>query len=99
VEQPIERCLVGGVTVALSDYGLIPSEAECGERRDDLVGAAGYFARRIEVLDSQQPFAAGATRIEIAGSRCDQRPEVQRAGGRRRESPAIAGNDRPEAYL
>ena len=60
---------------------------------DDLVGAAGYLARRIEVFDSQQPFAAGATRIEIAGGRCDERPEVQRAGGRRCETPAIFGND------
>jgi hypothetical protein len=98
-EQPIERCLIGSVTLALSDYGLIPLKTECGERRDDLVGAAGHLARWIEIFDSQQPFAAGATRIEIAGGRCDERPEVQWAGGRWRESPAIVGNVRPGTYL
>src|SRR5688572_25683348 len=85
--------------LALPDYGLIPMEAECGERCDDLIGAAGHFAWRIEIFDSQQPLAAGAPCVEIAGSRRDERPEVQRAGRRRSETAAIFRNGRPDLSI
>jgi hypothetical protein len=93
-EELIERGLIGSVTLALSDYGPGPLEAECGERRDDLVGAAWNFARRIEIFDSQQPVAAGVPRVEITGSRCDERPEVQRTGRRGSETTAVFAADR-----
>jgi hypothetical protein len=89
-EQTIERRLIESVALALPGYGLIPLEAERAEGLDDLLCAAGDFARRIEIFDSEQPLAAGATRIEIAGGRCDERPEVQRAGGRRSETTSVA---------
>jgi len=60
------------VALALLRYGLIPLEPESSERGDDLIGAAGYFARGIEIFDSQQPLAASVARIEIAGSRGDE---------------------------
>jgi hypothetical protein len=62
-EELVERRLIVSVTFALLDDGPGPLEAERCEGRDDLLGAAGYFARRIEIFDSQQPLAADAARV------------------------------------
>ncbi len=94
-DEPVQGNLIRCVTLALFDDGPGPLKAERRKRCDDLLGAAGYFARRIEIFDSQQPVAADVTRIEITGSRCDERPEVQRAGRRRCETAAVFGIDRP----
>jgi hypothetical protein len=98
-KQPVERGPIRSVTLALSDYGSGPLKAERRKRRDDLLGAAGHFTRWIEILDSQQPVAADMACIEIAGSRCDERPEVQRAGRRRSETAAVFGTYRSRPYL
>ena len=54
----------------------------------------GYLARRIEVFDAHQPVAAGMTRVEIAGSRRDERPEVQRPGRERARSGRSSSRSR-----
>jgi len=96
-EQLVERRSLECVTLALSADRPGPLEAERRECRDDLVGAAGHFARGIEIFDSQQPVAADAARLEITCSRCYERAEVQRPGGRGRETPAIcSARGRPD---
>jgi hypothetical protein len=47
----------------------------------------GTSRGRIEIFDSQQPVAADAACIEVTGSRCDERAEVQRPGGEGAKRP------------
>src|SRR6185436_19033178 len=98
-DEPVESSLISCVTLALFDDGPGPLKAERRKRCDDLLGAAGHFARRIEIFDSQQPVAADVTCIEITGSRCNERPEVQRAGRRRCETAAVFRNGRPDLSI
>jgi len=96
-EQLVERSLIESESLTLFADGTSPLEAERFECGDDLLGAAGDFARRIEIFDSQQPVAADAARLEITCSRCYERAEVQRPGGRGRETPAIcSARGRPD---
>lgn len=94
--QLLQRGAVGIVAAALPDDLAIPFEAEARQRGDDAFGRAGHGARRIDVLDPQQPAPAVAARFQIAARRCDQRAEMQRAAGRGREAADMGGRRRSE---
>jgi hypothetical protein len=56
------------------------------DRRLRIRGAA----RHVDVLDAQQPFAAGGARVGVARDGSDERAEMQRSGGGGREAPDVA---------
>ncbi len=100
--QALERGRVGLGTPALPDDVAVPFEAEASERGDDRVGRAGHRARRIDVLDAQQPVPAMAACLEATADGGDQRAEMQRSAGRGREAadvPRLRGRHRSEAPL
>jgi hypothetical protein len=89
-EQARERVGVGVAARGLPPHRPVRLEAEAGQRPQLRLGGAGDFARRIQVLDPDQPLASGMARGQPTAEGGDQRAEVQRAGGRGRE-PAHVG--------
>ncbi len=89
VAQPDEGRLVQVATLALVDRRLVRLQAEGVQGGKDRRAEPGHLARRIEVLDAHQPFAARLARQQPAAERGDQRAEVQVAGGRGGESSAV----------
>jgi hypothetical protein len=59
-------------SVALAQDGTVPPQTEGFEIGQDLVGRAWAGARRVEVLDTEQPFSAMRAGIEIAADGRDQ---------------------------
>jgi hypothetical protein len=72
VAQLLDCRRVAVESVALVQDGTVPLQSEGFEIGPDLVGRPGTGARRVEVLDPEQPFAAVRTRIEIAADGRDQ---------------------------
>src|SRR6185369_1452080 len=64
--QPLERRLVTLAVAVLPRDLAIPMKAQRLERSHDILGGAGHCARRVDVLDSQQPLAALRARVEPA---------------------------------
>ena len=85
-----QRFVVTCASRRLKPDGAVPLEAhplECGQ---DCLGCARTRARRVDILDAQQPIAPGSACVGIARNGCDERPEVQWTRGRWREAPAVA---------
>ena len=89
-DEARERVGVERGALALPRHGAVPREAVALQRGEDAGLGAGAGARRVDVLDADQPLAAGDARVAAARERCDQRAEMQCAGGRRREAAAAA---------
>ena len=79
-DQGIERRGVTRAACRLEHRLAVGVQAEAGERVEDGRGRARLLARRIDVLDAQQPASAVCARIEPGGERRDRRPGVQRPG-------------------
>jgi len=77
-------------TLALPQDGSVPVQAEEVEGTQDVVGRSRADARRIEVLDPDQPFAPVGARVEVAADGSDQRAKMQGAAGGGRETPPVA---------
>jgi hypothetical protein len=60
-----------------------------GVQRGQLRSAAPGIARAIDVLDAHEPFAVGVPGQQPAAESGQQRTEMQRPGGRGRETAAI----------
>ena len=88
-EQAVERLLVEIAPIALAQHRIVGRESECLQRAQLPFGRTGDLARRIQVLDAHEPFAASVARQQPASQRCHQRAEVERAGRRGSETPAV----------
>ena len=88
--QSIERCRVRVAALGLSNDGPIPRETVALERRQDRALRARPRARQVDVLDAHEPLAVRGPGVAIARDGGDQRAEMQRSGGRRREAAAGA---------
>ncbi len=86
--QSIERCRVRVAALGLSNDGPIPRETVALERRQDRALRARPRAREVDVLDAHEPLAVRGPGVAIARDGGDQRAEMQRSGGRRREAAA-----------
>ncbi len=64
-------------------------QPETLQRAKDPIGAAGYDARSVEILDTDEPAAAVVACIEITSDRGQKRPKVQIPGRRGREAAYI----------
>jgi len=80
---------VGFVSLALVEDGSVPNEAIGLEGAEDTIGGAGDGAWRVKVLDADEPLAASAPGVEIAGGGGDEAAEVEVAGGRGGEASAV----------
>src|ERR1700675_2492122 len=89
VAQAAQRGIVRLAAVALPKHGSVPFEAEPLQYALDCFGRTRDLSRPIEILDAQQPASAVGAGIEVGGSRCIQRAQVQGAGRRGREPPYI----------
>ena len=69
--QLLKRRLIGVAAAALIDNFAVGMHAAGGERAQDVIGGAGDTARRINVLDAQQPCAAVMARIGVTRHRGD----------------------------
>ena len=89
VDQCLQRRCIGIATRALVENRTIPFEAVAVE--DDGKGRRGHlrFARRIEILDPEQPATAIEACIGMTCHRGDQRTEVQGTGGGGRKAPEV----------
>ena len=81
---------VDGRPRALVEHVCIPLKAVRLERAQDIVGGPALFARRIDVLDSDEPSPAALLGMQVARGRGGQRAEMQRTGGRGRKAAYIA---------
>jgi hypothetical protein len=91
-EQGVERRLVGIAAGRLPQHRAVRFQPETGQRAQLAGRGARYLARRVEVFDPDQPFAACMPREQPAPERRQQRTEVQRAGGRGGEAATMAGD-------
>src|SRR6185503_10012657 len=89
--QVLERAQVERRAAALVDDFAVPGETKPLERVQDLRRRARQVARRVEILDAHQPAAARRARVEPARERGNERPEMQRTGGRGREPADVHG--------
>ncbi len=78
-------------TPALEQHRFVGLESAGRELAQDLLAGPGHLARRVEVLDPDDPRAASRARVEPARERRDEGARVQRAGGRGGE-PAPVGH-------
>ena len=76
--------------LALPYHRPIPLEAQRIERGQDGQLGPWHRTRRINILDSEQPFAALSASIKITAHGGNQGTEMQGTGGRRRETAPIA---------
>jgi hypothetical protein len=60
------------------------------ELAQDGIGMPAAAALEVEIVDAQQPSAAGAARLQPAGQGGKQRAQVQRPGRSRRKAAAVA---------
>jgi hypothetical protein len=74
----------------LTNHSAVPFEAEAFEGPHDAVRGARDLAGPIEILDAQQPAAAARPRIEKAGGRRIERPQMQIARWGRGEAAYVA---------
>ena len=88
--QSRQRFRIEWRAIRLAGDAAVPREAVAFKRGENLPFGAFAGARRIDVLDAQQPLAAHSARVAVAGQRRDERTEVQRTGRRGREAAAIA---------
>src|SRR5690606_4717076 len=72
VDEPPYRIGVDVETLALIEDGTVPGEIEGLERSQDLVCGARHLARRIDVLDADEPLAAGLSSVQEARDRGQQ---------------------------
>jgi hypothetical protein len=89
--QLLQRRFIARAAQALIKDRSIPGEPEALEDAQDVVGRAGLCARRVEVLDAQEPASARRARVEPARGRGRQRAEVQRSARRRCEPAYVHG--------
>jgi len=80
---------VGFVALALVEDGAVPNEAIGLKGAEDAIGGAGDGAWRVKVLNADEPLAAGAAGVEIAGGGGDEAAEVEVPGGRGGEASAV----------
>ena len=71
-EQGADRVVMGGAAIALPRDGPVPVEAVDLEGGKNLVAGSLLFARRIDVLDAQQPLAVMTACFEITRNRGEQ---------------------------
>jgi len=79
--QPLQRLPIKIQPPALPDDLCVPMQPRCLELRQDPARGIGPHPRPVEVLDAQQPTAAGRPRIEPAREGGDERTKMQRTGG------------------
>ena len=89
VQQAIQGSLVVGAPGGLPEDAAVRMQPERVECRELSPRRPGHFARRIQVLDPDQPFATGVAREQPAAERGEQRPGMQVAGGRGGETAAV----------
>src|SRR2546427_2379385 len=87
--QAVERGLIQRGALALPNDLTVPLETVRSQRREHPIGDAFAAARRVDILDPQQPLAASRPRVAVARQRGDERAEVQRPGWRRCEAAAV----------
>lgn len=90
IEQAPQGGLVQFRTRALENDGLVRFQAEGLQCLDLLPGGARNFPRRVDVFDANQPVSAGVPGEQPTAQGGGQRAEVQGAGRRGGEAPAIA---------
>ena len=91
IAQAYEGGGVGCVALALVEHGAVPMQTVSFEATEDAIGGAGYGARPVNIFYADEPFAAGAAGIEIAGDGGDETAEVEVTGGGGREASAVNG--------
>ena len=79
--------------VLFQQAGALPGQALEQVLAQDRVGRARQDPGLVEVFHPQQPASAGAAAVEPARQRGDQRTEMQRAGGRGRETTDVRHAD------
>ncbi len=77
--QSQERCFIQCAALALKHHRLVRLEPASRQRFDEVGCRTGNVARRIEILDSDDPDATRGTCVEPARESGDQRAGVQRA--------------------
>ncbi len=89
LHELVECRLVELAALALVDDRAVPLEAMGFEGGANVGTDMAAAARRVDVLDAQQPFAAGGAGVAAARQRGDERAEMQRPGRRGREAAAV----------
>ncbi len=88
-EQALQRRFIKPRARRLMDDRRVGDEAHARELIEDRLGRAGDVARRVEVLDANQPASAVGARVEPRGERGDERAGVEKPGGRGREAADV----------
>src|SRR5690606_32399578 len=90
LEQAVGNGTVDVGARALAQHLAVPFGLEGLERSQNVVGRARHLARRVDVLDADEPLAAGLAGVNEARRRGAERAEVERAGRGGREAAYIA---------
>jgi hypothetical protein len=69
VPEPRECRKIGCVARALRQNRTVPCETELLQAAEDAVLRVGLFARRIDIVDTQQPFAAVGAGVALTAER------------------------------
>ena len=87
--QPFQRSRISAGATTLPDHLAVPGKTAGLQRAQDFVGSRPGATRGVDILHAQQPFATPRPGFQERTDRRHQRPEMQGAGGRRREATAI----------
>jgi len=79
-QQLIQCLLVAGRALALPDDRAVRVQAQAGQGGKLVFGRPGHAAITVDILDADQPLAAGMAGQQPAGHCGKQRAGVQRAG-------------------
>jgi hypothetical protein len=67
----------------------VPEQVQGDQGLEDVPDAAGDDARGVQIFDPDPPAPAMVAGVQVAAERCDQRPQVQAAGGRGGEAAGV----------
>ena len=88
-EKAVDQFQVTGPTGALVLHRPVPLETmSCKGVNYQSVGTRD-LARRVYILDPEQPLAIGLSRLKVARNGSDERTKMQWAGRRGRETTAV----------